>query len=79
MQKEDFKWFVDNHDMLFDKYPNKYLVIRNKEVLMTENTLHKALNKALESGMEYGTFIIQLCSEGDSAYTVSYHSRVVFA
>lgn len=75
MQKEDFQWFVDNHDELFRKYPDRYLVISNKEVVLTESSLHRALNKALASGMEYGSFIIQLCSEGDSAYTVSYHSR----
>lgn len=79
MQKEDFKWFVDNHDMLFEEYPNQYLVIQDKRVVMTGHSLHQALKKALESGMVYGTFIIQLCSQGDSAYTVSYHSRVMFA
>lgn len=41
--------------------------------------LLKMLSKALDGGLELGTFIIQLCSEGESGYTQTFHSRVIFA
>ena len=78
MQQEDFKWFVENNEKLYEQYPNQYLVIKDKKVVFTCRSSHQALEKALNEGLEYGTFIVQLCSQGDSAYTVSYHSRVIF-
>lgn len=76
--EEDFKYFTDNHDDLFGKYPNKYLVIKNKSVLFNADSFEGALKYAEEIGLEIGTFLIQYCTEGDSAYTQTFHSRAIF-
>ena len=78
-QTDDFKYFVDNHDTLFNLYPNKHLVIQNGKVIIASDTFEDALNKALEKGLELGTFIIQECTEGEEGYTQRFHSRVRFA
>ena len=78
-QSEDFRWFVDNHDSLVNLYKDKYVVISNKEVILTAETLEGGIDKALNYGLELGTFIVQLCTEGDSAYTQRFYSRVTFA
>ena len=39
MQKEDFKYFVDHHDELVNLYKDKYVVIKDKEVLASADTL----------------------------------------
>lgn len=78
-QSEDFKWFVENLKTLYDKYPDKYLVIQDEEVVGDGNTFEEALNNALSKGCELGTFIIQQCGKDQSCYTQSFSSRVVFA
>lgn len=78
-QSEDFKYFVANHDELFNLYPNKNLVIQDKKVVLATDTFEEALRKAMSAGLKLGDFIIQECTEGDRAYTQHFSSRVVFA
>lgn len=78
-QSEDFKWFVENHDMLVNLYRDKYVVIKGSEVVTSANTLEQGIDAALEMGLELGSFIVQLCTEGDSAYTQKFYSRAIFA
>ena len=33
----------------------------------------------MNGGLELGTFIIQLCSEGESGYTQTFNPRVIFS
>ena len=79
MQSDDFKFFRENHDVLLKEYFNKYIVIKDRNVLFCGDSFKDALSKALDGGLELGTFIIQLCSEGESGYTQPFHSRVIFA
>ena len=78
-QSKDFKYFIDHHDELLMQYRNQYVVVSGQKVCCAADTFELALNKALEKGMEMGSFIIQQCTEGDSAYTQMFHSRAVFA
>lgn len=75
----DFQYFVDNHDEILAKYPNKFVVIKDKSIVLAEDSFDSALDKAISLGLEVGAFLIQECTEGDSAYTQTYHSRVIFA
>lgn len=77
-QSEDFKWFVENHDSLVNLYNDKYIVIKGKEVVASADTLEQGVYKALDLGLELGTFIVQLCTEGESAYTQKFYSRAIF-
>ena len=79
MQSDDFKFFRENHDVLLKEYFNKSIVIKDRNVLFCGDSFKDALSKALDGGLELGTFIIQLCSEGESGYTQTFHSRVIFA
>lgn len=79
MLEDEFKYFKDNHDVLFAEYPNKHIVIKGKKVLFSDDTFEGALSKAISGGLEIGTFLIQLCSVGESGYTQTFHSRVIFA
>ena len=79
IQSDDFKWFVGNQGDLYKLYPNKYLLIMNKEVLATADNIADALEIASSKGLEPGTYIIQLCGEDEWAYTQVFHSRVSFA
>ena len=77
-QSEDFKWFVNNHDRLVNKYNGKYVVIRRKKVITSSDTLMQGVEKALAMGHKLGTFIVQLCTEGENGYTVHVYSRDLY-
>ncbi len=78
-QSDDFKFFIDNHDELLKLYRDKFLVISEKKVLFASDSFDNALDEAIKRGIELGTFIIQECTDGDSAYTQMFHSRAIFA
>ncbi len=68
MQERDYKWFLDNYDMLFKEYGVKYLAIKNEKVLGAYSTYADAV-KETEKTEKIGTFIIQLCNGDETAYT----------
>lgn len=78
-QSQDFHFFVNNHDMLYRQYPDKVLLIQNKHIIGACDNFNDALSLAQEKHLPFGTFIVQECTEGDSAYTQSFNSNVVFA
>jgi len=78
MLEDEFTFFKANHDSLFEKYPNKYIVIKDKAIQNSSNTFEEALDFA-SSKFELGTFLIQFCSAGNEGYTQTFHSRVIFA
>ena len=77
-QSEDFKWFVDNHESLVSLYNGKYVVIKDCEVVSSSDTLMGGIEKALALGFEPGSFIVQLCTEGEEGYTVHVYSRSIY-
>lgn len=77
--EKSFDYFRENHDALFRSYPDKYLVIAYSRVLMAAATLDEAVDYTIANKMTPGSFIIQQCTKGDSAYTQTFHSRAVFA
>lgn len=68
MQKEDYKWFLENYDVLFEKYGCAYLAIKNSSVLGAYATYADGVN-ATNRTEEPGTFIIQFCNGQKEAYT----------
>lgn len=78
MLEKEFKYFREHHDDLYHLYPNKYLVIKDDKVIYIADTFEKALDLAVDAGYQVGEFLVQLCSEGDEAYTQTFHSRVIF-
>ena len=77
-QSDDFKYFLD-HDELLGQYRNKFVVISNRRVCFADDTFERALKKAIDGGLEMGAFIVQECTEGNAAYTRTFHSRAIFA
>lgn len=63
---------------MVEQYDGKFIVIKGQEILgayadelaaVTETQKHHKL----------GTFLVQLVSKGNAAYSQSFHSRVVFS
>lgn len=65
---DDFKYFVDNYNDIFDKYGHKFVVIKSKEILGVYDTETEALN-VTSNTYPVGTFIVQECNGKESGYT----------
>lgn len=79
LQDKNFQYFVKNHDKIYDKYPDSFVVIEDEKVILSAPTFEDALNEALRRGLQPGRFLVQECTNGKDAYTQEFHSRVVFA
>ena len=77
--KQTFRWFKEHHEEIFRQYSNCYVVLQGESVLFSANTYDEALERANEEGLRPGTYLIQECSEGESAYTQMFCSNIVFA
>lgn len=72
-----FQYYLDHQVEFVREYNGKYLVIKDNSIAGVYDSQEEAYYEAeLKYGL--GNFIIQLCTEGDDAYTQHYTSRVVF-
>lgn len=78
MLEVEFQYYKDNQKELLKKYNGRYIAIVGREVVGDYDTFEDAVDKTT---LQYkpGTFLIQECTEGEDAYTQTFHSRVVFA
>lgn len=76
--EDNFKYFTEHHEEILRDYRDKFVVIKDQSVILAEDTFDLALEKATSQGLELGTFLIQECTEGDSGYTQTFHSRAIF-
>ena len=72
---KDFRYYLSHQNELVQKYNGKYLVLANTNVVGAYDDYADALYTSLEK-YKPGTFMIQLCTPGDAAYTVRYYNRV---
>ncbi len=77
MLEKEFKYFKDHQEELVKKHEGKYLVIVGKEVVGVYDSEIDAYTEA-KKRHKPGTFLIQLCLPGESAYTQTFYSRVIF-
>ncbi|MCK9426370.1 MAG: hypothetical protein M0Q21_10060 [Ignavibacteriaceae bacterium] len=73
----EFKYYLDHQDKLVEKYNNKFIVIKNQEVIGAFNSTTEAYEETRKEH-ELGTFLIQHCLPGKNSYQQTFHSRVVF-
>jgi hypothetical protein len=77
MLKEQFQYYLDNQDEFVNKYNNKFIVIKNKEVVGSFNTEIEAYSDSVKK-YELGTFLIQEVKPGNESYTQTFRTRVIF-
>ena len=73
-----FQYYLEHQNELVQKYNGKYLVIKDNSVVGAYDTEQDAYFDA-EAKYGLGNFLIQLCTQGDAAYTQTFSSRVIFA
>lgn len=67
-RKNDFSYFIENYQKLYEQYGHKYIVIQNQTVLGSYDTEIEAIKKTSEV-YPLGTFIVQECNGDESGYT----------
>jgi fibrillarin-like rRNA methylase len=74
----DYKFFTENLDVLYKEYGHKFLVIKNRTVISTYDTLAEAFHTTAKTEA-LGTFIIQECVNDSMKLVHSFHGNVTFA
>ncbi len=76
MEKE-FQFYLDNQDVLVEKYNGRFIVIIGEEVIGDYETNSDALTEA-QKNHEPGTFLIQYCAPGTDTVSQTFRSRAIF-
>lgn len=75
MMEDNFLWFKENYDALFQKYGKSYLVIKDKKVIGCYASYGEAVRET-EKTEEPETFNVQYCDGTASAYEVQIMSPI---
>ena len=73
--KTDYDYFVKNKDKFLTDYPDKFLVIKNKEIIGVYDDQIEAFTETTR-GHKQGTFIVQHCLPNFDDVQV-FRSRVI--
>ncbi len=77
MLEREFDYYLQHQQELLKSYKGKYLVIVGEEIIGNYPSNEEALYQTRKTH-KLGTFLIQHCTEGESAYTYTFHSHVVY-
>ena len=72
MLDNEFKFYLDHQEELLPTYSGKYVMIVGNKVVGAYDTIGEAYYRG-KSEFGLGNFLVQLCTPGDSAYTVTYN------
>jgi hypothetical protein len=75
---KEFRFYLTNQDDLVTKHDGKVIVIKDCQVL-AEYDSHLAAFTETVKHHERGTFLVQMVSEGNEAYTATFYSPVISA
>ena len=76
--QSEFEFYLSNQDEFVEKYDGKVIVIKDGAVLGVYDDELSAVTETQKTH-ELGTFLVQRVSEGNTAYTQTFHSRVVIS
>jgi hypothetical protein len=76
MFETELNFFIEHQKELLAKHKGQVLILRGTEVAGAFDTALDAYNNAL-SRFDLGTFMLQPCEDGPSAYTVTLTSHEV--
>jgi len=78
MIRENYKYFKEHFDEIYEKYPEKHVIVSHNQILGGYDSFIEAYDKALETETP-GEFNVQLCSKDETKMVNHYYSNnVVF-
>lgn len=75
--KNNYDYYIKNHNEIVKKYLDKFIIIKDEKVVDAYNTFEEAVEESSKK-YELGTFIIQKCSKNIEEDTQIFHSRVIY-
>lgn len=75
MLHDEFLYFITHQDELVQRYRGKYIVIKDKAVIGAYTSEWQAYTDT-QKAHTLGTFLIQKCDDGASAYTITLHPQL---
>lgn len=69
MRLDDYNWFVDHYDELYQKYGPSFLAIKDRHVFGVYPSFGEGV-RAASKIEKPGTFILQECNGSEDAYVV---------
>lgn len=76
--EREFKYYLEHQDELVKKFNGRVIVIKDGQVVGDYDSEFEAVKQASEK-YEIGTFLVQKCEPGNSSYTQTFHTRMVFS
>jgi ABC-type phosphate/phosphonate transport system ATPase subunit len=78
MLEKEFEFYVKHQDELVKKYNGRVIVIKDQKVIGVFDSELDAVNETSKTH-EVGTFLVHRCEPGEQNYSMTFHSRVLFA
>ncbi len=75
---KEFQYYLDHQDEIVKEYEGKFVVIKDCVVIGAYDDELEAFQKTKDEHKP-GTFLVQMVSPGDTAYSQTFHSRAVFS
>ncbi len=73
MLEKEYEYYQNNKKNLISNYLNKYIVIKNNDILGAYNSMEEAVKKSLVDNA-LGTFLVQFVEKEEQ--TVRFYNRV---
>ena len=73
----EFKYYLDNQDVLVQKHKGKFVVVKSQQVVGVHDTEEEAIRETMKEH-ELGTFLVQFVEAGAENTSQTFHSRVFF-
>lgn len=79
MCMKNYDYYTQNFDELYEKFQNKFVVIKDCKVIGTYDTLDDAISTTSKKE-ELGTFIVQHCIKEDEGSCNNFYSNnIIFS
>ena len=66
----NLKWFIDNHEMLLDKYQEKFVVIDDGQIIDSNTDIKELMDKLKQSNRYYDSTLIQYINNRNTKLTI---------
>ena len=76
--QNEFDYYLAHQEELVEQFDGKVIVLKDGKVLGAYEDEMEAVAETQKSH-KLGTFLLQRVSRGDTAYSQTFHSRVVFS
>lgn len=73
----ELDFFIRNIDTFYMLFPDRFVAIRNHQVVALGNTWTEVIDDAESRGFKLGTYHVQLCGKDASCYTLDLHPMMI--